>query len=233
MDGENSNLQIRIAIASILATVGCALISRLPQLLPGQVEIPWYQSGFFWPGIALVAIALLILIITPARWQCFWYRLIGLPREIHRACVWKLHGPKYCIYKPVVSQQATGTGSDYSATMKIFVKNRDNYPLRINFSSIKMKLMQPSGRTLLWCSLTLSRAASASQDEIPPHGEKTCQVSLDGQINSNAYPIVNSKDGYRWGVQGILVTLSEMGSRELHTGIYDKYRSQPSFRGIL
>lgn len=76
---ERNNGRI-IAAALIFATAGGALMSRLPQLLPGQQAIPWYHSGFFLAGITCVVIALLFLV--PFSWWKGLIRfLINTPRN--------------------------------------------------------------------------------------------------------------------------------------------------------
>jgi hypothetical protein len=72
MDSEDNHTQIRIALAGILAAVGASFMSRLPQYIPGQRAISWYHSGFFWLGIGIVILALIVLIVSPRKWRGLW-----------------------------------------------------------------------------------------------------------------------------------------------------------------
>jgi hypothetical protein len=87
MSTENDHCDMRKTVAAILASVGVAFMSRLPQLLPGQRAVDWYQSGFFWAGIAIVVIALLKLIVPPKRWKRIWCSALGLPRWLRETYI--------------------------------------------------------------------------------------------------------------------------------------------------
>jgi hypothetical protein len=218
---DNDHLQLRIAVASILALVGAAFISRLPQLLPGQQAIPWYQSGFFWAGIVIVVIALLILIVSPKNWRRVWFSVINCPYEIKRTYIWWFRSPKWLVSEPIISLNEltpSSTGqTNYTATLSLIIKNRDNYTLEGALYSLTVNIEQGLGRMKVRCIL---RPNPSYQIKIQPHQEETYKLLLFGACSSSR--CLDIKKPYNWGIQGITVSLNGAGYKDLHRGLYIK-----------
>ena len=138
MDTENNHCNVRITFAIILASVGVAFISWLPQLLLGQQEIFWYQSGFLWAGIVIVFIALLILTISPRKWKYLGYLVRGLPRSFHKKYIFLRYGPKHLIHEPQVYEK----DGKYLADVEVFIRNRDKFDIKVDLVSLEVCLEQ-------------------------------------------------------------------------------------------
>jgi hypothetical protein len=193
-------------------------VNRILQLQPGEQWPQWTIYFLLIGGIGFVA-AMLIL-VPFSWWKVVWKKLIGLPNWIRRACLWRLYGPEYVISKPAISQKTANTGSEYTATVRLSIVNRDKYPLRVDFYRAEINIKQRFGRTERRCRLAAPVTGTLPQDVVPAHESRSYQISLDGTYNGAAYP--NLKDDYQYGMQGIFVFLSEIGERELHKGIYYK-----------
>ena len=92
---ESKSVRLRIARGAALVALGGALMSRLPQLLPGQQESVWYQSPFMILGMIFAFIGLLILFTPPRLWAVIWYFIWSFPAKVSNTCVWWYCGPKY------------------------------------------------------------------------------------------------------------------------------------------
>lgn len=217
MDTENK----RITIAVILASVGVAFMSRLPQLLQGQQAIPWYQSGFFWVGIAIVIIALLILIISPKKWSGGWHSIHGFPNWIHKTYIWIRCRPNYIISDPIIEKVMIPSAWDnappepqYTAKFSISVKNKA-MPIRLRLYEAVVCIEQKTE----WEKKTLCLGNMPRQPEIEfkpcdeGHWDLTVGTTHRGGPPINPFDLQKM---YQWGIQRIYITLPKVGTRELH-----------------
>jgi hypothetical protein len=234
MDTENNHLQIRIAFAGILALVGAAFVSRLPQLLPGQQAIPWYRFGFFWAGIGIVLLALLILIVPPRRWKTIWCSVLGLPRWFRNTYYWKCYGPRCNIGEPIFkSSEISEIGHDdyeakITASIMVWIKTKGE-SLRINLSSANVCLEQRVGWEQQKVPFRLYTHQVIPEIMLKPRKEWCDQilVSLICRGNRESFPDIKKRP--RCGVWGISVTLPKGGTRQLHKGA----NCQPAHNEII
>lgn len=159
---ENSHGNVRIAVASILGTVGAGFISRLPLFIPGQEVIPWYQSGFFWAGIAIVVIALLVLIVMPKTWKILGQSLLGSPAWLRETYLWYRYGPRCTIETPLIDSELYPEEDlrTYRATvcLSVFVseQTRNYLPIRWFIADTRCQLEQKHGLVPLHALLELN-----------------------------------------------------------------------------
>ena len=213
MDTENNNhSNVRITFAAILATVGVAFMSRLPQLLPGQQVIPWYQSGFFWAGIAIVVIALLILIVPPERWKRIRQSMLGFPTWLNKTYIWIRYGPTYSLDKLSLQQPLSNHEDTYKAIISLRVRNRDNDPLKVHFGGARFRFQQQLRRKRLLVTLRPTPGFPCDQ-EIAPHKEGNYEVPLIGLCDDA--DCLNSNKPYQWEIWGIAMELEGVGHRWL------------------
>lgn len=196
-------------------------MSRLPQLLPGQQAISWYQSGFFWAGIAIVIIALLILVVPPKNWRRIWQLMLGLPRWIYETYIWKRYGPKYTIGDPSIDSKIleNSIGTRYTANVVVTITNWDKYPLEVDLRWVKVCVAQKAG----WKPLSIGLTTKLGQGIITLKSGETGRypVVLDYIWNGNSEGSPNIHSRYKYGVQGIYV-IFRGNRRELHRGLYCK-----------
>lgn len=198
-------------------------MSRLPQLLPGQQAIAWYQSGLFWAGIAIVVIALLILIVPPRHWKHTWYSVRGLPRRFCTACIWWCYGPKYNIYGPIFKSEVSeiGQGSykgTITASIWVWIKSK-NKPLRVNFSSANVCLEQRVGWEQRNARFRLDTGQGFPEVTLKPHEEWHEQILVSlGWRGGNRDSFPDTQKRHHCGVWGIWVTLPKADMRQLHKG---------------
>ena len=226
MKNEDSHPNVRITTAIILASVGVAFMSRLPQLLPGQQATAWYQSGFFWAGVVIVVIALLILILPFEKWRRIWY-LVRHGFLVRETCVWILRGPKYKISKPIVSQVSTGTGIEFSAKFSLWIENRDNYKFKVNLCSTSVCLRRTVERRIEQLRIFEKK----SNIELEPKEQRSLEIVIR-QIHNGDYKIRDKIEDWKWGVDGIYAALAGGQTRELHAGIYCKPPPSATWGGV-
>lgn len=215
MDTEDNHVQLRIAVATILAMVGAAFMSRLPQYIQGQQAISWYQSGFFWTGIAIVVLALVILIINPRYWKRAWQSIWQFRTWPCRAYLWKRYGPKYTIENPIFKQETTNGGNKIMGTTTIFMENKDHEVIRVWISSTFIVLKQKRGR--VWITpRELKVWDGNAYEEIQPCGKACYNVIMSlehmGKIVDN-WPDLSRR--YHWKLHGPSVTLKGIADRPL------------------
>lgn len=244
MSTENNNPSvIRITVAVILAEVGVAFLSRLPQLLPGQQEIPWYKSGFFLVGLAIVVFALLILIVPPAFWKRIWRWVKGLSRRGYTAYVWWLRcGLRYKIYGPIFESKVSKLGPrNYeeiiTASIWIWIKTK-NKPLKVSLNWLNVCLEQEIGFEQQKWRYKLERNSTDKgfpEITLKPvdgwwHEQTIVSKTISGD-NPDYFPNIQKK--FRCGVWGISVALPKVFVRELHKGANCQPISDQSSRGLL
>ncbi|MBA7468731.1 hypothetical protein ES707_03984 [subsurface metagenome] len=137
-------------------------MSRLPQLLPGQQAIPWYQSGFFWAGIAIVIIALLILIVPPKLWKNYWHSVLEFPTWLRETYIWYRYGPKSILevsdidFELYADEQSRRYSAKVFLTVFVSEKTRSYYPVRCSFRNVSFQLKQKHAMIPLSASLELN-----------------------------------------------------------------------------
>lgn len=216
LDTENNHCQVRITFAIIVASVGVAFMSRLPQLLPEQQSIPWYQSGFFWAGIVIVLVALLILIVPPRRWKCFWKSVLGFPIWIREMYIWQKYGPKYTIEIPTIDYELYADNSmrRYSTHifLTVFISEITNkyYPVRCSFRNVTFQLEQKHGLISLYAPLELNPIQSLEYVLNTP-GKTTCKIGLSWfPCNNPAILYIDTQKPYTWIIKGIHMHLDNL-----------------------
>lgn len=221
MDTENKQIERSKILVAILATIGPGLVVAAAIRILGA-EWPWLM---LIAGVVIIMIAIFLAIpstinlLSPIR-VCKW---------INRTCIWLRRGPQWSISEPIISLDEITPSNpnlmqhNYTTTLSLVIKNRDNYPLEGSLYSLELNIVQRLGRSRVICFLRLNPAYKI---QIQPHQEETYKLSLFGQCNGNH--CLDIKKPYNWGIQGIFVSLSGAGYKELHRGLYSKPISQVS-----
>ncbi len=203
----------RKTLVPILATIGTGLVVAAVVSLLG-VDWPWLMLIV---GITLIFIAVFISVPNTAH----LLSPIRLYKQIRRACIWWCRGPQWSSSKPIISLDEispTNIGqTNYTATLSLIIKNRDDYTLIGALYSLTVNIEQRLGRNKVTCLL---RPNPSYQIEIQPHQEETYQLVLFGACSSQRS--LDIKKPYNWGIQGITVSVSGAGYRDLHRGLYFK-----------
>jgi len=213
MDVERDQKGIRKSIVPILATIGTGLVVIAVVRLLGAT----------WPWLVLIlgiiCILLAVFISSPKAAEIF--SPIRIYRRIHKECIWWRRGPKWTVTKPIVSLDDISPNSigriNYIARLSLTISNRDNYPLKGVFYSLAVNIEQKSGRMKIWCIL---HPNPSYQIEIEPHCERPYELVVFGVCDSTRS--IDVEKDYNWGIQGITVSLSGAGYKDLHRGLYIK-----------
>ena len=216
MDTENNRCNVRITSAAILASVGVAFMSRLPQLLPGQQAVLWYQSGFFWAGIAIVVIALLILILPPKSWRKIWQSVLGFPTWLRETYIWQKYGPKCTIEIPAIDfelyldEQMRRYSTHIFLTVFISEKTSKYCPVRCSFRNMTFQLEQKHGLILLRAPLELNPVQSLEYVLNTP-GKTTYKIGLSWfPCNNPAILFVDTQKSYKCVIKDVHVYLDNL-----------------------
>lgn len=222
MDMKDNHLRLRMAVGSGLLVVGSALMSRLPQLLPGQQVLQWYQQPFLLAGIAIAVMGLLILLVPPLSWRNIWNLMVRAPRWLHDIYVWKRYGVKYTIGDPKIDSEALKDTTDvrYVASIEILIKNK-GMPLRVRLNSIRVLMEQETEWGDLLTVELLNRTW-IPEKELKPWEEGCYQVVVSVICSGNPEGWPNLNDHYDWGIRGVCLTLPKAGMKEFHKGIKRK-----------
>lgn len=229
MDTENNHIELRVGVATVLALVGAAFMSRLPQYIPGQKEIAWYQSGFFWVGLAIVILALLILLIHPKYWKRIWQSIWGFPNWIHKTYIWKRYKPVIVISNLGIETSFVDGMSAPRANFSMSTKGRGKI-FSLNFNEQRLLIRQKNE----W-----GRIVSVGLGNTPPPNEYTSTGKDDenkwditlvttSRVGSLTYNPPNLKQSYNWEIKGIFITLPIVGRRELRWSGTKKIRYLPT-----
>ena len=191
-------------------------MSRLPQLLPSQQAIPWYQSGFFWAGIIIVAIALLILIVPPKRWKRIWQSVLGFPTWLREIYIWHKYDPKCIIEMPVIDfelypdDQMRRYSAKVSLTVFVSEKTSDYCPVRCSFRNISFQLEQKHGLVPLHASLELNPVQSL-EILLKTPGKTTHKISLSWfPCDNPAVLFIDTQKPYTWEIKDVRVYLDNL-----------------------
>lgn len=225
MDTENNfYLQIRIAVAYVLATTGAAFISRLPQLLPGQESVAWYQSGFFGAGIAVVIVALLVLIISPKGWSKIWRSILSSPIFLYHTFVWRIYKPEYVINELNFIIEISEKAKDFyeakiTASTNVWIKAK-RCPIKVDLISIRACLEQEVGWEKRKTQFPLNIQQVGNPQLTLQPGED-CHIEIIGDLpcNGKLESFPTPQKNYRSGVWGIYVSLPKGVTREIYKGI--------------
>ena len=194
-----------------------------------QPAIAWYCSGFFWAGIAIVAIALLILIVSPKRWRIIGQSVLGFPKWLREAYMWKRYGPKYIITNPVIESSLLNddgaTEIQYKVKFRISIKNKA-LPLKVRLSEAVVIIEQETE----WGKnppLYLGNFPRQPDIEMKPRDEGHWDLSVaQSLIGGNLRNPPDLSKDYKWGIRRIYVALPRSDTRELHKGSYHKPTSK-------
>lgn len=191
-------------------------MSRLPQLLPEQQSILWYQSEFFWAGIVIVLTALLILTVPPRRWKRIWKSVLGLPTWIREMYIWQKYGPKCTIEMPVIDfqlysdEQTRRYSTHIFLTVFISEKTSKYYPVRCSFRNMTFQLEQKHGLIPLHAPLELNPVQSLEILLNTP-GETTHKIGLSWfPYNNPAILFVDTQKPYTWEIKDVHMHLDNL-----------------------
>jgi len=237
MDAENNHegnhLALRIARGTSLIALGGALVSRLPQLLPGQKTPLWYQSPFMIMGIIIALIGVLILFAPSKFWRNLWNSLIRLPRWFGITYTWLRYSPRYRISDPTFTDEFSKTNYEekITAIVNIWIKNR-NKPLKINLNSANVCLELRVGWEQQKVRFRLDTKQGISEIILKPGENWQGQVSVTMLSQGNLEPLFDIRKMLHYGVWGICVILPHGGMKQLHKGSDCQPRRQSSV-GII
>jgi len=216
---EIEDKQIRIAVCTGLIIIGSAFMSRFPQLLPGQQAIPWYQSGFFWAGIVIAVIGLLILIVPPKRWKRTWQSVLGFPTWLRETYIWKRYGPVCTLGEPEVTFALSQDGQTriYTANVSLLIclleKNKNYYPVRVavNKDTTIFYLGQKRGLVKL-CPILLELLPGTIKQILLDTPDKTTHEVVFSQsvYNNPSITFIDIQQSYEWIIDGIEVHLANI-----------------------
>lgn len=212
---DKSGPLVRIAVGTGLVAIGGGLMSRLPQLLPGQTAIPWYQDRYLVAGAVIALVGLLVLIVPPRHWKKLWPLLRGFPVWVARSYHWKRHGPTYSIGNPSLSHEAIAGDDKYTGTFEVQVWNKDNYPLLVDLNPGWIRVEQRVGRHTRGVELRVSGEHSRPYCNIEPHGQERYQIVMTGAYSGNRAHFPNLGKRYHWKLRSIRVELEGADSRLL------------------
>ena len=191
-------------------------MSRLPQLLPGQQAIAWYQSGFFWAGIAIVVIGLLILIVPPKSWRKIWQSVLGFPTWLRETYIWHKYGPRCILETPVIdfalySDEHT---RKYSAvvflTVSVSEKTLNYCPVRCDFRNTKFQLNQKHGLIPLHAPLELN-PLQGREISLNTVGNSSHRVSFSlFPYDNPAILFVDLREPYTWIIKDVHIHLDNL-----------------------
>jgi hypothetical protein len=213
---EIEDKKIRIAVGSGLIVIGSAFMSRLSQLLPGQQAIPWYQSGFFWAGVVIALIGLLILIIPPLSWRKLWQSVLGFPIWLCETYIWHKYGPECNLEMPVIDFELYSDEQmrKYTAVafLTVFISEETlKYcPVKCNFRDTKFQLNQKHGLIPLHAPLELN-PLQGREILLDIEGKTFHRVSFSWfPYNNPAIVFVDLKKPYTWEIKDICVYLDNL-----------------------
>lgn len=226
METENSYPPQRIAAASICGVIAAALVGPAVNdiLQLGQQQWPQWTIWFLVIG-GIFFIGALLILVPIQWWRNIKNSICGSPSWIKRTYIWLSRGPKWLVSEPIifcdkVNPMPIGQHG-YTTTLSLTIENRDDYLLEGQIYSLELNIVQQVGRTRLRCIL---RPDHSYQIQVQPHHKETYVLHLYGQLSSRMpYGLkFDIERPYDWGIQGIMVNLSEAGGKELHRGLYFK-----------
>ena len=194
-------------------------MSRLPQLLPGQQVISWYQSGFFWAGIAIVVMALLILIVPSKNWKRVWWSITGLPRWLRELYIWHKYGPKCTLEIPAIDYELYSDSNERRYSTKVHLsinvseKANNYYPIRCDLSDIKFTLYQKQG--LMPVSASLERnPLLATKILRNTSGNTSHWIGLSWfPYNNQDIVFLDVNRRYKWEITDVYIYLGNLHKR--------------------
>lgn len=214
MSAENNQMGRRKTLIPVLATIGTGLVVTAVVKLLGAAW-PWLMLIL---GITLIVIA--VFVSVPNTVQLF--SPIHVYTKLRRACIWWFRGPQWSSSKPIISLDEVTPGSigqtNYTATLSLTIKNRDDYTLEGALYSLAVNIEQGSGRRRVRCML---HPNPSYQIKIQQHDEETYPLVLFGRCYGTRKLDIE-KPYNNWGIQGITVGLSGAGYKDLHRGLYIK-----------
>jgi len=189
---------------------------------------PWWIIALLVIGITAIFVSFLILLTPPRRWRNIWQSIIGFPRSFIETCVWIFCGPKCTIDKPTFYQsEVSKIGQNcyetkITATFGVAVKNKSK-PISVNLTPAKVCLEQIVGWDQKKVQFILETHTGILKKRLEPWKSDDYEVEVYLVCSGGDYEhFPNTHKDYRWGIQGIYVTLPRGLSKELHKGIYYK-----------
>ncbi len=183
---------------------------------------PWWAILLLILSSAMLIIGLLILIAPLEKWKGL-FSPINIYRRIDNARLWWVRGPKWSWSKPTIKLDGFTPNNPnlglvrYFTTLSLDIENRDDFPLNAAFYSSSVNVEQGLGRSKVRCSLSPNPSFAV---EIKEHHKEPVVLQFFGACNSAR--CLELKAPYDLGIQGISVSLSGVGIKELHKGIYFK-----------
>jgi len=194
-------------------------MSRLPQLLPGQQAIAWYQSGFFWAGIVIVVMALLILVVPPKNWRHIWQSVLGIPAWLRETYIWYRYGPRCILETPVIdfALYPDEHMRKYSAvvflTVFISKKTLSYCPVRCDFGNAKFQLNQRHKLIPLCAPLELNPLQGRQILLNNTVGKTSHRVSFSWfPYDDPATLFIDTQKNYMWEIEDVRVYLDNLHS---------------------
>lgn len=135
--------------------------------------------------------------------------------RIKRWVFWALHRPRYKIGRPTISQQPIEQGSEFTATFRFFIENRDKFQLGVNVDSVIVNVGQIIQRDRKRVEMTNKNGIG--RINLEPGEKRTFDVTATQICIGESNIWYNSQDS-RWGIKGIWVTLAGGYYKELYEG---------------
>lgn len=226
MDTENDNDTRLRQVGGALIVLGGALMSRLPQLLPGQVPVPWYQDGFLLAGMALAFIGLLLLTIPLKHWRalgklispCSIYRSRKERQKQHQReqeqqrqqAFLKSRLPTYVIHEPIINPQPINPKDNfpqYTGKFKIAITNQPDCiePVEVYFNA-RIALKQKWGYGSLSMSFTMQPRLPNST--IPLKETREYEINMVGWPDGTGLPYLDLNQCYHWTIEGVTLRVA-------------------------
>jgi uncharacterized protein YjeT (DUF2065 family) len=231
MDNENNKDTRLRQVGGALIVLGAALVSRLPQLLPGQVAVPWYQQNFLLAGIVLAFIGLLLLAVPSKAWRTLWSKISPWAinrrrkerqreqqkrqREQEQQELLRRSLPTYVIQGPAINPQPINPKEgfpQYAGKFKIVITNQPDCiePVDVHFNA-RMVLKQKWGYANL--SMTFTMQPKLPNAAIPLR--ETCEYDIDmlGYPDGTGLPYLDLNKCYHWAIQGVTLQITGLQER--------------------
>ncbi len=203
----------RKTLVPILATIGTGLVVAAVVSLLGA-SWPWLMLII---GITLIVIAIFLSVPSTVN----WVSPIRIYRQLYRAYIWWYRRPKWSYSEPFISLDEITPNSigqtNFTTTLSLVIENRDDYILEGAIYSLTVNIEQRIERNKV---RLIMRPNPSYQIKIQPHKEKIYTLVLFGVCDSARS--LDIEKPYKWGLQGLMLSLNGVGYKDLHKGLYLK-----------
>lgn len=205
-------------------------MSRLPQLLPGQTQVPWYHQNFLLAGIALALIGVALLIPWLSLWRlispCSIYRRRKehqsekqeqeeqRRREQEQQEFLRRTLPTYVIHEPVINPQPVNPKEHkYEANFKITVTNQPDCkePVLVSFNRVQMTLEQEWGYGRLIMNFMIPPGTGRPNETVPLKETREYLIDVVGYPGNASEPYLDLSQCYHWIIEGIRLDIANLG----------------------